>query len=184
MPGCIRGNARRPAVAALRNRAARPPPLRIRADSAVCDLAIGLDALGGMSEQHVRQFVQPRLVRQRTDGIDRDRTGAREPQDVAVRRVEWDLGHVQRHQRASSVPRRNRHRWDLGALSLRQHEPVRPVDEPGIDARLVRLVVTVSRPCDRDRLTQCDRLLALADVPPEFLPAWKRRHRSGLHAAL
>jgi len=43
------------------------------------DLAISLQALGGMSEQHVRQFMEPRLVRHRIDRIDGDRSTAREP---------------------------------------------------------------------------------------------------------
>src|SRR5262245_14159308 len=61
---------------------------------------------------------------------------------------------------------------------------MRPVDEPGEHTRLVRLVSGVNRPFDGNRLTQRDGLFALADVPPQFLPARKRCHRAGLQAAL
>ena len=40
-----------------------------------------------------------------------------------------------------------------------------------------------ARPFDRDRLTQRDRLLALADAPAKFLPLGERGHRARLDAA-
>ena len=46
-----------------------------------------------------------------------------------------------------------------------------------------RLVVGVSRPLDRDRLAERDRLLALADAPAKFLPLGERRDRAGLDVA-
>ena len=43
-------------------------------------LAVGLLAFGGVAEQHVGEFVEPRLVRHRVDRVDRDRrAGARSP---------------------------------------------------------------------------------------------------------
>ena len=46
------------------------------------------------------------------------------------------------------------------------------------------LLVVFKGALDRDRLAERNRLLALADVPPEVLPLRERRNRSRLDPAL
>ena len=69
------------------------------------DLAVGLLALGGMPEQHMRQLVEPCLLWQRVDGVDGDRSLSGEPEAVAVGVLERDLPDVERVERPIAVPR-------------------------------------------------------------------------------
>jgi hypothetical protein len=62
------------------------------------ELAISLQPFRGMSEQHVRQFMEPRLVRHRIDRIDRNRSTSGESQHVPVCLVEGSFDNVQHGQ--------------------------------------------------------------------------------------
>src|SRR5438046_1573107 len=73
----------------------------------------------------MREFMKARLIRQRVYRVDRNRPLAREPEAVAVHSVKGNLLHLQRSERALSIPG--------GYGLLRQRLPVRLAkDKPGI----------------------------------------------------
>ncbi len=91
---------------------------------------------------------------------------------------------VEGGQRARSIPLRDRRRLHVLSVGLRQHEPVRPVYEPGEDldiaGRFAAAFGLFGRPFNDDRLTEHGRPLALPNVAAEFTPFRVCRHRARL----
>src|SRR5688572_2707581 len=129
--------------------------------------------------------MKPCLVRHWVDRIDSDGPLPSEAETVAVDRIKGNLGHVEGCKRPVLIPRWHLRFGQWLTVRLREHKPVRSIHKPCRGGRFFGSVVgRCRRPLDGHGPAKRDRLLALANVPPQFLPSLKGRDRSRLDSSL
>jgi hypothetical protein len=100
---------------------------------------------------------------------------------IAIEQGESNFLDIQNRQRFGLVPGRRGWRLDRPAFRLRQHEPVRLVDEPR-EAVLLLALRGLGRAFHRHRHTEGHSVLTLDDVSAQLFPTWERRQRPRLDA--